>query len=560
MKIAIIFPPFFDPSMPYLAPYQLKAYLAKYRPSCDINVYDLNILFFNSIIKNPYINFNHDTDKAGTYCAIIECEKKITKALSQWSNIYNVNITRQNSDYSFDESNSSEFKKFLAQRTPFETAIEQILRKNVQIKHYELFCISVTTYEQLLPSLLIAKAIKAHNSNITICFGGNIISRIYKGLINSRILKNVDFIIIKEGEIPITNLVDFLSKEEIKTLTNCLIDASTGQIIDKTNNPAILQLDNLPIVKFNREELPLYFSPELVLPISLSRGCSWRKCSYCGIHSSWCYPYRKRSSKKLTNEIEHHLTTYSTNKFRLVDESPALSDLLSFSEIIIQNNFKICIEAYLNLSKTLSDRQKSLSLYNAGFRQFFFGIESVNNELLKEIGKEINHPELYSDILQGLHEVGISNYSFIMIGLPNDNIKNEIAIENFLLRNNDIDTIAISSFIPLSNSPMYSDESFKKKYSIDFTPRGDLTTRCNYTINGNDISRTIEYRAKQMVTKVFLNRKDLFLSSNIPYEARFYLINRFGNNCFKEMSLTMTLPTNFDNLSSELDGRLTGLK
>ncbi|AGF80096.1 Fe-S oxidoreductase (plasmid) [Desulfocapsa sulfexigens DSM 10523] len=560
MKIAIIFPPIFDPSMPYLAPFQLKSYIKKRRPSCEIDVCDLNILFFNSIVNNPYKNFNYSLNNTSSYESIITCESSITSALSNWSQTHGVEITRQSADYFFDTSNSEGYESFLENTTPFENYLSNLIINHIDIPKYDLFFFSITSYEQLLPSLILSKIVKSMNKTTNICLGGNIISRIFKGLLNSPLLTSIDFLVIKEGELPSVNLVDYLSNRKPGNLTNSLIEVSTKKVIDRTQKSKIFEIDQIPTIEFNEEELGLYFSPEPVIPISLARGCSWGKCSYCGIHTVWGSGYRTKLPIKLANEIENHKRRYSTNNFRLIDESPAIKDLLKLSDELISKNLEVNIETYLNLSSALSDRETTNTLYEAGFNQLFLGIESLNKELLTEIGKSINHPNRYADLLESTHEAGISNYSFLMVGLPNDSINNELEVEKFVLSNSDIDTIAISSFIPLSNSPMYSDISFQSKHGIKFTPRGPLTTRCDYKTNNRDVSEETNNRAKAMANRIFIGRRDLCLSSNIPYESRFYLINKFGNNCFKDLAKATSFSFNEPLISTELDGRLTGLK
>lgn len=560
MRIATIFPPIFDPSMPYLAPFQLKSYIEKYRPYCEINVYDLNIHFFNSITNNPYKDFNHGLDITSSYSSIVRCENKLSSALQKWSKINKVEITRQSADYFFDTSIAEGYESFLLNQTPFGKYLNNLLFQHIDIEKYDLFLFSITSYEQLLPSLILSQTIKSINKKATMCFGGNIISRNFEGLLNSSLLADIDFLIIKEGEIPSLNFIDYLSNYEVRRPTNCVIEVTSKKIIDPGDSTAVLNLDEIPDTTFNKEELSLYISPSPVIPISLTRGCSWGKCLYCGIHTAWCTQYRTKSHGKLVKEIECHINRYSTNTFRLIDESPSLNDLLKFSAEIIQKKLHINIEAYLNLHSSLSDRIKTKSLYDAGFKQLFLGIESLNKELLTEIGKSINHPHKYADILKSTHDAGISNYTFLMVGLPNDSIGNEQEIEEFVLSNSDLDTIAISSFIPLSNSPMYSDTTFQLKHDLTFVQRGPLTTRCNYKIGGIDVSSDVNNRAVTMTNRIFQKRRDLDLSSNLPYESRFYLINKFGNNCFKDLANDDHISFREPSISSELDGRLSGLK
>jgi hypothetical protein len=51
MKGIFLFPPCFDPSMPYLAPYLLSSYVNEYFKSRISDVIDLNILLILRILK-----------------------------------------------------------------------------------------------------------------------------------------------------------------------------------------------------------------------------------------------------------------------------------------------------------------------------------------------------------------------------------------------------------------------------------------------------------------------------------------------------------------------------
>ena len=58
MKGIFLFPPCFDPSMPYLAPYLLSSYVNEYFKSQISDVIDLNILFYNRVCHNQYHNID----------------------------------------------------------------------------------------------------------------------------------------------------------------------------------------------------------------------------------------------------------------------------------------------------------------------------------------------------------------------------------------------------------------------------------------------------------------------------------------------------------------------
>ena len=82
---------------------------------------------------------------------------------------------------------------------------------------------------------------------------------------------------------------------------------------------------------------------------------------------------------------------------------------------------------------------------------------------------------------------------------------------------------------------MYNDKEYQERHKLVYIPRGDLTTWCDYTINGKYVGKLVKMRTENMVERIFLRRKDLFVSSNIPYEARFFLCNKYGNEFNKNI-------------------------
>lgn len=559
MKICIITPPVIDPSMPWLSIYQLKAYLEKFLPDQIVDAYDLNILFFNSIIKNPYINFQ-DSDVFSSYRKILENEEKINYALENWSLKNGIGLTRQSLVFEFNHNDSNEVGEFIEQDSLFSKSLEELLISNIDLINYKIISFSITCYEQLICALLMSRVIKNYNKEIKIVIGGNVVSRILKNLfLIKNIYSYIDYIIEKEGELPFANLILHIENKLIKKPTNCLIKTINQQTIDATYHPEIIEMSSIPTSNFSGIRTNLYFSPTPVFPISFTRGCSWARCTFCGIHSNWCSGYRVRPITNIVDEIEYIIKTYNTNLFRLVDESPSAFDILSLAKEIIVRGLEIRVEAYANISKILISEDYAKVLYDAGFRQFFFGLESIDKIILQSVKKEINNPDNYISILNNLNKQGISNYGFFMIGLPNDNDENERKLEEFIISTKSLNTIAVSSFLPVTNSEMVNDLSFSSKYKIEYSIRGNLTTRCEYKINGESVEEKVNERIENMMKRIFFQRPDLYVTSNLPYEARFYLCVKFGN----KFSETIICNTEFDQssykLSNELSGRARGL-
>jgi radical SAM superfamily enzyme YgiQ (UPF0313 family) len=559
MNLCLIFPPLFDPSMPYLAPYQLQSYLSGVISTLTVDVFDLNILFFNSILKNPYANFKFSDNSIDSFCEILKNEELVKKALASWSETTKVTLTRQSINYKFNHNVSEKVTEYVNDDNEFSNYLNNLLNTNVDIEKYNIVGFSISVYEQLIPSLIMAKVIKNSYPDKTTVFGGNIISRICENIISNNITRNVDYLIRMEGELPLLNLIKNLSGEQILTPTNNLIHAATGDAVDVTDTPNVIDMDTLPKTEFSCVDFGLYFSPIPVIPLSFSRGCSWGKCTFCTIYSGWCSSYRTRSIDKMVDEICHYISKFNISTFRFVDESLSLRDILSLSEEIIRRGLDIRLEAYLNINNELIEKSKAKTLYNAGFRQFFFGLESVDSDVLKTVNKEINNPQLYGAVLKNLYEHGISNYGFFITGLPHDSIENEYRLEEFIISNEHLSTVAVSSFIPVSNAKMCNDNEYLQKYKFELIPRGDLTTRCDYYINNEYVSDSVNERTLNMLKRIFERRTDYFISSNIPYEARFYLCIRYGNDFNKIISQNPRFMKMSLQMSDELNQRAMGL-
>ncbi len=97
-----------------------------------------------------------------------------------------------------------------------------------------------------------------------------------------------------------------------------LIYLQNSQVV--TNPPAvIMDLTSIPPPEFSSFTLDQYFSPHRILPLQLSRGCPWGRCSFCTHHHSYlCY-----RQLPIENCIEMILTTqekYTCHYFNFLDE------------------------------------------------------------------------------------------------------------------------------------------------------------------------------------------------------------------------------------------------
>jgi radical SAM superfamily enzyme YgiQ (UPF0313 family) len=133
-------------------------------------------------------------------------------------------------------------------------------------------------------------------------------------------------------------------------------------------------------------EVQKYFQLYGRLPIEISRGCWWNKCTFCNLnlqHKS----YREKSIDKIIEEIEFLSSRYKILNFHLIGNT------------LPKNNFKDLLEDIKKIGKDFSffveTRAGDLKgsdyklLKEAGFSVIQTGIEAVSKNYLKKMNKGV---------------------------------------------------------------------------------------------------------------------------------------------------------------------------
>lgn len=219
------------------------------------------------------------------------------------------------------------------------------------------------------------------------------------------------------------------------------------------------------------------------LPVEISRGCVF-KCDFCS------YPLNgKKKLDYLKNPdilYEHFLynfENFGTTRYVYADDThnDSVEKLeILYDKVYSKLPFKLEFAAYIRLD-LINAHPHTLDLLKAsGLKSAFFGIESLNYESNKTIGKGIKQDK----IIQILEKIKLSwgdeirTDSGFIIGLPNDSIEtvdtwlkileNNFPLDSFQFNALHINTKRIELFSPW-NSPM---ELNPEKYGYTFDENG----------------------------------------------------------------------------------------
>ena len=333
-------------------------------------------------------------------------------------------------------SNEELFKKlidkFISEKTLFVGFCSTFFRQPSKKFEYT----SVYTYEQYFNDKVglsiwpndnikhFLQIIRDKNPNVKLVYGGFFHDAKLGGVSSL-----VDFAVKGYGDKPIVELANHLKfKAPLKYSRSMKKDGSTikTKIIDYDVKGFTF---NFPDSKTLFDEDDDLTEGE-VMPIEMSRGCLF-KCSFCSFpllgRKKGDPEYLKRENR-LIEELKDNYEKFKITKYMIVDDTFNETTFKIENVLKVRDQLKIDLEfsAYLRLDLMARFPEQIGLLKDLGIRSAFLGIESLNWESAKAIGKGI-HPDKIKEALYDLKQSWGNKtaiHGSFIIGLPFDNEKN----------------------------------------------------------------------------------------------------------------------------------------
>jgi ribosomal peptide maturation radical SAM protein 1 len=290
-----------------------------------------------------------------------------------------------------------------------------------QWQNYDIIGFTLN-YGQFLPSLAIAKRIKELDQQKKIILGGSRTT----GELGIKVLKTfdyIDFIVTGDGEEPL-----YLLSSEYDNYSRI-----PGLMYWENNeahwnqSETCMDLNDLPLPLFDSffatlastsEDIQQYFNYYGRLPVEVSRGCWWNKCSFCNLNLQHA-KYREKHAEKLIEEIELLSSKFKILNFQIIGNTLPVKhcrDLLT-KLAGLEKDYKFIAEAR-------ADQLKSIDytlLKDAGFVIIQTGIESFSESYLKKMNKGTRVIDNIAS-LKFCKENGIRNLYNLIIRYPNEDV------------------------------------------------------------------------------------------------------------------------------------------
>jgi len=520
MKSALIFPPQWFPSQPYLALPTLKAYLENKGHTVD--QFDFNIESYEIFLSRDYLTHcveiirqrlskpaytTADHEAQSVYRQILSDPDYLESIFSEVQDAVDVLRTEElffqfplyikafttlkiaMKLISFAHHPSRiDLESFFMQGTPEEnlagivSATEDstgnpyldLYRKHLLPKvaweEYGLAGISIIHVGQVIPGLTLARLLRRQYPGLHIVIGGSVFARHQDIMADKQTLFEEFFhsIILFEGEEPLDQLIVHLQENKpLNTVPN-LIHLENGEVRRNEKSKA-LPYEQLARPDFDGLPLKKYLMPYPVLPYMASRGCYWGKCTFCTHSFVYDSYYRKDNEQRVAEDLDYLGKRYRTKYFTFSDEAISPSAFRRMSSAILSKGVEMRALGMLKFeSGNVETPELFEEMQRAGFIMLFFGLESANDRILSIIDKGCDQAT-EKRVLKNSSDAGIWNHLYLFFGFPTEERDEAEDTIRFTVENGEtgtgiIHSVGQSTFALEKDSAVYHNPA---KFKID---------------------------------------------------------------------------------------------
>ncbi|PCJ19899.1 MAG: hypothetical protein COB02_06860 [Candidatus Cloacimonadota bacterium] len=329
--------------------------------------------------------------------------------------------------------------------------------------------INATTRGQFHSALTLAFLLKKHNYQGKIVLGGSYITRLYpkRNFLLNSFMDIVDYFSFFEGE---HNLLSLL-KGKVKSST-CLM---SNKGIHQSNTPPV---ENHHFPDFTDLPLNDYFSPDLVLPFQIRRGCIYGKCIFCE-HPVFMETENKNRKnpkvKSLVEALSNLKSKYKTSNIYFIDEMILPIEMDDICQTILKNNLKLNFIFYSYFSNALLKVGRIALWKKAGLKKMWMGLESFDKQVLKNM-KKFRPNDSVEKCLTLFKKEKLPVHLFLLLGFPGESTKSlNNTLDKLLsfkdLLKNPFLSLDLFTYTVYINSEAYQQ---RKELKIETYPKGDL--------------------------------------------------------------------------------------
>ncbi len=272
--------------------------------------------------------------------------------------------------------------------------------------------LSVIGSGQVLPSLILARLVKAEFPDTRVVLGGPWVTT-GRDLLPEFLtaMPMIDGAVAFRGEEALATLFSALDGQadwgDIPNLT-----WRNGNEVQVNAIESGIPLTGLPLPDFKGLDLDVFQTQ--ALPVMSCLGCYWGKCTFCHHHVRWPTLFQ-RTGADVVDMMEQMLPRYGRKRFIMAENATPPALMCEMADEIIRRELDV-EWVTMTRAETAFTEEVCRKLYESGCRYLWVGLESSSEELLVKTRKGVTLGMMES-MMRNCTAAGIKLILFI-VDLP----------------------------------------------------------------------------------------------------------------------------------------------
>jgi len=206
--------------------------------------------------------------------------------------------------------------------------------------------------------------------------------------------------------------------QRLAQVPNLLMTAPDGRL--HAGPMAVGDLSAVPAPDYADLDLDSYLAPERTLLYAPTRGCYWDRCAFCdyGSNRAGCHGYREMAAERAADQLAALAAQHATRNFYLSVDVMAPRFAEALAQALVARGAPIRWSADFRIEKYYSAERCAL-LYRSGLRAVAFGVESGSDRTLAAMDKGISVAQIRA-VNARFHQAGIATAWMTFSGHPGE--------------------------------------------------------------------------------------------------------------------------------------------
>jgi anaerobic magnesium-protoporphyrin IX monomethyl ester cyclase len=361
-------------------------------------------------------------------------------------------LTPHNFTMRYSNERSSEVLAALEDEAenPFLAFYRERVLPRLVARRPRLLGLSIIYGSQLIPGLTLARLVKQALPDCHVTAGGGFLAYIGRKLLDARtsgargeraaFADCLDSLVFHEGEQPLLELARALESGSSLAGIGSLswferTGAGSRAVHNAPGHP--IRLDAAPAPDFDGLPLELYFSPELVIPYDINRGCYYGECTFCTLPTVIGPGYRTRRAETIAEHVSALARKLGTRNVNFITDCMPPGMIRDLPEELIARRADLRWWADARVEPKAYTLEGARRLHESGCRKLLFGFETATPRLLKLMQKG-QSVRATLEVARNCAQAGISVTFYAMVGFPTETRAEAQATLDLLVANADV--------------------------------------------------------------------------------------------------------------------------